>query len=109
LNRGAKGKVEVYRHSKWLNGVSGGYVDFNVPSAPGFGYVFVVPEMTRRLGLVWLGRHIPVADARWMGSLLSRLSPAQIRDAFRAGGYSSAEVEEFTQAVQGRIQQLNNL
>jgi hypothetical protein len=108
LNRGAKGNVEDYRRSKWIMGVSGGFVDFNVPSSPGLGYIFVVPEMTRRLGLVWLGRHIPVADARWMGSLLGRLSQGQIRDAFRAGGYSPAEVEEFSRIVEGRIRELNS-
>jgi len=109
LNRGAKGSLEEYRRSKWLNGVAGEFVDFNVPASPSIGYVFVVPEMSRRLGLVWLGRHIPIADARWMGSLLARLSPAQIRDAFRAGGYSPAEVEEFTYILGRRIAELNGL
>jgi len=109
LNRGAKGNVEEYRRSKWINDVSDGFVDFNVPSDPGFGYVFDVPEMARRKGLLWIGRHIPVEHARWMGSLLARLSPQQVRDAFRAGGYSATEVEEFSQLLGHRIQELNSL
>jgi hypothetical protein len=109
LSRSAKGKVEEYRRSRWINNVSVDFVDFNVPSTPGFGYLFNVPETTRRLGLLWLGRRIPVADARWMGSLLARLSPAQIHDAFRAGGYSPAEVEEFSRVLERRIEELNNL
>jgi hypothetical protein len=109
LNPGAKGNLHEYRRSKWINGVSAGFVDFNVPSSPGLGYIFDTPEMVRRLGLVWLGRHIPVSDARWLGSLLARLSQSQIRDAFRAGGYSPSEVEEFVQLVERRIQELNRL
>ena len=109
LSHSGKGKIEEYRRSKWLNGVSGGFVDFNVPAGPGPGALFVPPELTRRLGLMWLGRHIPVEHARWMGALLARLSPGQIRDAFRAGGYSPADVEEFAQIMERRIQELNNL
>jgi hypothetical protein len=44
-----------------------------------------------------------------MGSLLARLSPQQVRDAFRAGGYSATEVEEFSQLLAHRIQELNSL
>lgn len=109
LNRGAKGDVDEYMRSKWMSGASGGFVDFNVPSAPGGAWIFHVPEMKLRLGLTWIGHHIPVEDARWMGSLLARLSTAQIRDAFRAGGYSDTEAEEFTQTLEGRIRELNNL
>jgi hypothetical protein len=108
LNRGAKGKLEEYRRSKWINNTASGFVDFNVPSAPGFGYIFDAPEMARRMGLLWLGKHIPVEDVRWMGSLLGRLSQGQIRDAFRAAGYSPAEVDEFSRIVEGRIHELNS-
>jgi hypothetical protein len=108
LNPAAKGKLEEFRQSKWLNGVSGKYVNFNVPAAPGIGYFFFPPNAAK-LGLTWIGHHIPVTHARWMGVLLARLSPAQIRDAFRAGGYSPSEVEEFSQLLARRIQELNNL
>jgi hypothetical protein len=80
-----------------------------VPSTPSIGYFFVLPDLTRRMGLLWLGRHIPVADARWMGSLLGCLSTEQIHDAFRAGGYSPPEVDEFSQVLEGRIRELNSL
>jgi hypothetical protein len=52
LSRSAKGNLEEYRRSKWIHGVSGGYVDFNVPSAPGGGWVFDIPEMEYRMGMV---------------------------------------------------------
>jgi hypothetical protein len=62
-----------------------------------------------RLGLKKIGRHVPREDALWMGQLLARLSPKQIRDAFRAGGYSPAETEAFAKAVEERIAILNKL
>ena len=57
----------------------------------------------------WVGKHIPRADAKWLGSLLAQLSPDQIRDAFRAAGYSQEQVEGYTSAVQARIAQLAKL
>jgi hypothetical protein len=52
---------------------------------------------------------IPVRDAIWIGGLLSRLTPEQIRDAFRAAGYEPAEVEGFAKVVEKRIAALNQL
>jgi hypothetical protein len=44
-----------------------------------------------------------------MGDLLARLSPQQIRDAFRAGGYPAAEVEELSTVFERRISELEKL
>ncbi len=52
---------------------------------------------------------ITVADARWMGNWLSRLSRSQIRDAFRAANYNREEVATLTNAVIDRIRQLRTL
>ncbi|HSS21443.1 MAG TPA: hypothetical protein VLL54_15315 [Pyrinomonadaceae bacterium] len=52
---------------------------------------------------------ISVDDAKWMGRLLGRLSPAQIRDAFRAANYSTDQQKILTNAVLRRIDQLNRL
>jgi hypothetical protein len=110
LNWVSKGNLTAYQHSKWLGSTSHDeYVDFSVPSAPAADFFFNVPETVRRLGLLWLGRHIPRDDVRWMGHLLAQLSPEQIRDAFRAAGYSPAEVEGFTQVLTSRIHTLNQL
>jgi hypothetical protein len=68
-----------------------------------------VPETTRRLSLLWIGRHIPPADARWIAHLLAQLSPDQIRDAFRAANYSPQEVEAYSRVVEQRIAELGNL
>jgi len=56
-----------------------------------------------------LMRDITVADAKWIGGLLSRLSDQQIQDAFRAANYSSEEVRLLTGAVRKRISELVNL
>jgi len=53
--------------------------------------------------------NITIADARWIGDLLARLSRAQIRDAFRAANYSQDETATLTNAVVERIAQLRSL
>ena len=48
-------------------------------------------------------KRIPIADVRWIGNRLGQLSTEQIRDSFRAAGFSSAEVNGYTQVVMQRI------
>jgi hypothetical protein len=62
-----------------------------------------------RLKIEPVGRKIPRSDAKWIGSLLARLSPVQIRDAFRSAGYKEEEVEAFARIVERRIAALNAL
>lgn len=52
---------------------------------------------------------INVAQARWTSGWLSRLTRAQIRDAFRAANYNSEEIGILTEAVEDRIAQLRSL
>jgi hypothetical protein len=54
-------------------------------------------------------RHIPRADVKWLALRLSQLSEEQIRDCFRAGGYTPEDVTVLTQAVQKRIAELGTL
>jgi len=109
LNGATKGDPSAYCDSKWIKQVSGEFVDFHVPSPPAMQHYINIPEMTLRLRLVWLGRHIPRAHARWIGQKLAQLSPQQIRDAFRAGGYSAQDVERLSLVVERRIAELNKL
>ena len=104
-----KGSPTAYCDSKWIKAISPEFVDFNVPSGPAMTTFIDFPELARRLSLLWLGHHIPRTDARWMGDLLAKLSPEQIRDAFRAGGYSTQEVEELSKALERRIGELEKL
>ena len=52
---------------------------------------------------------ISVNDVNWIAGLLSRLSDAQISDAFRAANYNAEEVGLLTTAVRSRINELVNL
>lgn len=56
-----------------------------------------------------LMRDISIADARWIGGWLARLSDRQIQDAFRAANYTPEEVRMLSGAVRKRITQLVNL
>jgi hypothetical protein len=106
---GSKGNLKAYSRSKWIKTISAEFVDFNVPSVPAPDNFFNVAELGRGLSLLWIGHHIPRADAKWMGQLLAQLSPAQIRDAFRAAGYAPQDVEEFSRVVEKRIGILERL
>lgn len=108
-NERSRGNLDSFEHSKFLTHRTAERVDFATPSAPTplmsinpFRYVL-------RLHLRGIGRNIPREDARWIGGLLARLSPQQIRDAFRAGGYSPEEVERFATILERRIAELNAL
>ena len=56
-----------------------------------------------------IGQHVPRKDAKWIARLLTQLSPTQIRMAFRAAGYSPAEVEGFADVIERRIAHLSEL
>ena len=104
-----KGKPSAYYSSKMIKSVSSKYVDFNIPSRPAMTTFIDFPDLGRRIGLLWLGHHIPRQDAKWMGDLLGRLSPGQIRDAFRAAGYAPTDVEGLSSTLERRIRELQNL
>ena len=53
--------------------------------------------------------NITVAEAKWLGNLLSRLSDQQLNDAFRAANYSPEDIQLLTEAVRAHINQLVNL
>jgi hypothetical protein len=56
-----------------------------------------------------LMRDITVADAKWIGNLLSRLSDRQLHDAFKAANYTDQQVQMLAGAVRKRINELVNL
>lgn len=107
--RKARGNLNSYRHSKFISEITSDYVDFHAPARDALLFLFTPREFFNRLRLCWIGKHVPRAAARWIGQSLGRLSPDQIRDAFRAAGYSSEEVEGFAGVVEDRIGQLERL
>lgn len=107
--RKSKGDLAWYERTKFIRKVDDGSINFEDPRRPALIWLFDTPEFVRRMGLRWIGKGIPVDDAKWMGGLLARLSDGQIRDAFRAAGYSPAEIDGFSMVVENRIAQLNEL
>jgi len=104
-----KGDLRAYRKSTFIEKVRDEEVDFGVPGGPSLPVIFNPAQFIKRQDLTWIGKHIPRVDARSMGELLSKLSSKQIADAFRAGGYTAEEANEFTAIVQDRIAQLKKL
>ena len=105
----SRGNLKAYSHSKFISKITADYVDFNVPTRPALLRAIDFPDFIRRLRMRWIGKHIPRADARWIGGLLAQLSPGQIRDAFKAAGYSPDDVEGYARVVEERITELNKL
>ncbi len=104
-----KGNLGKYRESRYVRRVTSGTVDFQAPARPKWLLLLDPKEYLERVRLEWIGRNVPRADARWIAGLLGRLSTRQVRDAFRAAGYSSQEVDEFTSVLESRIAQLTEL
>ena len=107
----SKGNLAVYRRTKLIAHIHKDQIDLNFPKCPPFVELFEFEWKFyfHQVGLRWIGKHIPRDDAKWIGSLLGKLSHDQIRDAFRAAGYSEPETNAYTDAVLSRIHELNSL
>jgi len=105
----ARGNLPCYRHAPFITKVTADYVDFSTPARDSILFLATPREFFQRLRLRWIGKRIPRSDARWTAQLLARLSPDQIRDAFRAAGYSQQQLEGFTEVVLRRISELEKL
>jgi hypothetical protein len=105
----AKGNLESYSHSKFITKITADYVSFATPARPALVALVNPFEYVRRVHLRWVGRQIPRSDVKWIGSILARLSPEQVRQAFRAAGYSEPEAEGFAQIIESRIAALNDV
>ena len=105
----AKGNLANYERSKFIRQVKDGLVDFQAPARPRFVFAVNPKAYFSRLHVERVGRGIPLEDAAWIGRLLARLSQIQIRDAFRAAGYSAEDQAAFAGILQSRIAQLTDL
>jgi hypothetical protein len=105
----SNGDLRAYRSSRFITHMTADTVTFKTPGVPDWIVFANVRQVLGRLRLLWIGKAIPRADARWMGSVLAQIPPDSIRDAFRAAGYGPDDVEGFTTVVESRIHQLNNL
>jgi len=98
-----------YSNSKFVQKVTPEHVDFFLSSRPFVLSAVNVPYYSSRTHMQDIVKDIPVAHVKWLGKLLESLSDEQIRDCFRAAGYSAEEVEGYAAAVKERINNLNRL
>jgi hypothetical protein len=87
--KGTRNNPEDFASDKFIEGVAGGRVRFS--------YEGKNKEIMQ---------DVTVADAQWLGAILSRLSDKQLADAFRAANYSDEDVRLLAAAVRARINQL---
>ena len=107
--RRTKDNLQEYSRSKFIRETTPTHVDFFLSSHLHFLNAVIFPHLMELRKREKVVKHIPRADARWLGQLLSRLSAEQIGDCFRAAGHSPEEVEGYTKVVQERIRALNQL
>jgi len=105
----SKNNLRDYSRTKFIQKVKPEEVDFFLSSRPFFLTAVDVPNYVTRTKMQSIAKHISRTHAKWLGQLLGQLSTEQIRDCFRAAGYSRGEVAGFAQVVQGRIKDLNRL
>ena len=105
----SKGVLKDYADSRFIDKVTPAYVDFGMHSRPFFISVLNFRNYRFRTRMEGVVKRIPIADARWIGDRLGRLSPAQIRDAFSSAGFSPAEVDAYAQVLALRIAALQKL
>jgi len=103
----SKSNPEDYSESKFIQKITPEHVDFFLSSRPLFITAIDVPNYTSRTHMQDIVKDIPVADAKWLGKLLEPLSDEQLRDCFRAAGYSPEDVESNAAMVKERIRALN--
>jgi hypothetical protein len=107
-----KNDLEDFLSTRFVMGVEDGAVEFDYDTRPtklGHFSVLYPPYYRGEVKKEKAMRGIPVAHARWIGSLLSQLSDEQLRDAFRAAQYNDATMQGYVEALRERINQLGAL
>lgn len=107
-----KNDLVDFLSTEFVRGVEDGAVKFDYDTRPtGLGHLSVLHPVYYRSQVKkeQAMRGIPVAHARWIGSLLAQLSDEQLRDAFRAANYSEGTRESYVAALRERINQLTRL
>jgi hypothetical protein len=110
----SKNDLADFLSTQFVRGVDArdGVVEFDFDTRPsGLGHLSVLypPYYRQEVKKEKAMRGIPVTHARWIGSLLNQLSDEQLRDAFRAAGYSNGVRESYVAALRHRINQLTEL
>lgn len=85
---GTKDDPGAFEQEQFIEGIEGNRVRF------GFQGAWLEPQLLNS---------VTPDDVRWVSGFLSRLSPKQWSDAFRAGGYSEAEADRYIRRLQQKI------
>jgi hypothetical protein len=105
----SKSNAGDYSDSKFVQKVTPEHVDFVLNSRPIVLSAVNVPYYASRTHMQDIVKDVPMAHVKGLGKLLDPLSDEQLRDCFRAAGYSPEEVEGYAAAVKERIRALNQL
>jgi len=106
----SKGKVKDYTKDKFIRATTPETVDFVMRTKPGRMIRFIKPGHSRkRIAMAATAEHVPRADAKWIGSQLSKLTAEQIRSAFEASGFTAKETDGYLTELNKRIAELNAL
>jgi hypothetical protein len=109
----SKNSLADFSASKFVLGVNNGVVEFDYDTTPKGGgkmaSLFNPGYGKRQANKEKAMRNISLESVLWIGSLLSRLSDDQLRDAFRAAGYDNATMEGYVKSLRDRIGQLTRL
>lgn len=107
-----KNDLRDFLSTRFVMGVEDGAVEFDYDTRPSkLGHLSAVylPYYRKEVKKEKSMRGIPVAHARWIGSLLSQLTDEQLRDAFRAAKYDEVVMNEYVRTLRERINQLTRL
>lgn len=105
----SKSVSKDYADSTFVESRTPGFIDFVLHSRPFVLSAINVPNYRDRTRMEQVTKHIPRADVKWLGRRLSMLSQQQIRDGFRAGGYTQDEIELYAKVMRKRIAELGAL
>jgi hypothetical protein len=108
-----KNSLEDFKDTKFIVAVNNGMVEFDYSTRPKgagkFASLFSPGYGKSQANKEKAMRNIPVANARWMGELLSQLSEDQWNDIFRAANYDDATRKGFIKVLRERIDRLAKL
>lgn len=107
-----KNNLKDFLSTRFVMGVEDGAVAFDYDTRPSkLGHLSVLypPYYRGEVKKEKAMRGIPVAHAKWIGSLLSQLTEEQLHDAFRAANYDEEIRRAYVESLRERIAQLQRL
>jgi hypothetical protein len=105
----SKSTLADYAGSPFIERIMDDSVDLVMHTRLFFLAIFDMPTYLSHLRMEQIAHRIPRADARWLGQRLALLSEEQIRDCFRAAGYSPEDVDQYARIVRARVAALEAL